>query len=109
MKTDHDDARCCRRWVTQDVGKVAVKGYDSPTFRRRDGEQAFIIRACQSLIARQGDIVPGHSKDARDTVGDVLVELYGRHDQAVTGTMLSRANSAAYANAAGMASLGSVG
>ncbi len=60
-------------------------------------------------VARKGHIVTGGLQNARHAVWDILIELHRRHDQAVTGTMLSRANSAAYAKAAAIASVGNDG
>lgn len=63
----------------------------------------------QLLVASEGNIVTSRPKNARYQVRKIFIELDGSHDQAVTGTTLSRARSAAYANAAGMASLGNPG
>ena len=95
--------------MAQDVGEVAVKRHEGSTFGGGDTEHTLVIRTRQLLITHEGHVVSGYSKDSRDAVGDILVELHSRHNQAVTGTILSRAKSAAYANAAGIASLGNVG
>lgn len=95
MKANHDDTGRGGRWVPQDVCKIAVKGHEGAIFGCGDGQQPLIVRARQLLIPREGDIMAGCSKESRDAVGDILVELHRSHDQAVTGTMLSRARSAA--------------
>ncbi len=109
LKANHGDTRRGCRWMAEDVGEIAIKGHECASLGRGDRQESLIAGARQLLIPRESDIVARCSKESRDAVGDVLVELYSNHDQVVTGTMLSRARSAAYAKAAGIASVGNVG
>jgi len=81
--------------VAEDVGEIAIQGHERASLGRSDRQQAFIVCTRQLLIPRKGDVVARSSKKSSDAIGDVLVELHSSHDQAVTGTMLSRARSAA--------------
>jgi hypothetical protein len=78
--------------------------------RQRPQRVAVIRNAGQLLITSNRDIVAGFPENCPDGVRNVLIELDRGHSYAAgIGTIVSRAKSAAYANAAGIASLGSVG
>ena len=109
LKPEHHNARGEIRWVTQDVGEVAVQADQDAGLMRGHRQKPIVGSAGQLLIARQRHIMTGGTKNGRDTVRHILVELDRGHGYADTGTMVSRERSAAYASAAAIASLGSVG
>ena len=81
--------------MAEDVGEVAIKSHECAAFGGCDSQEALVDCAGQLLVPRKGDIVTSSSKKFGDAIWDVFVELRGSHVQAVTGTMLSRARSAA--------------
>ena len=81
--------------MAEDVGEIAIKRHEGTAFRSSDSQESLIRCAGQLLVPRKGDVVASSSKKIGDAVGDIFVELRRSHDQAVTGTMLSRASSAA--------------
>lgn len=92
-----------------DVAEVQVERDQGTTLGQSLRGDPFVARSGQPFVPRRRDIVAGLAQDGPDQVGNVLIQLDGRHGYAGIGTIRSRANSAAYASAAGIASAGSVG
>ncbi len=96
--------------MLNDAGETAIERHQDTPLAGGRCKQLVVGGTCELLITGEGDVVPGFSKNHPDRVGNVLIELDRWHDYAAgMGTIVSRASSAAYARAAGIASFGSVG
>jgi hypothetical protein len=96
--------------MLNDIRESTVERHQHTAFGRGHSEQPIVRNAGQLLITGNRDIVAGFPQKRPDGVRYVLIELDRGHSYAAgIGTIVSRARSAAYANAAGIASLGSVG
>ena len=91
----HDDAWVSSGWMSTDVTEMQIERHQRPSFRNRNGQETFIVDASQLLVASQRNIMPCRLQHVADQVRHVLVELDSCHDYAGTGTMRSRARSAA--------------
>ena len=109
MKPNDHDAGCRTRRMPENIREIAIQRHKSSTFGSRHFQQAIIVCARKFLIVGERNIVTGPAEDTRNTVREILIELDRSHGQAVTGRTLSRASSAAYANAAEIASFGKPG
>ncbi len=94
--------------MTDDVGKVEVECDENPNLRDGLGENIGIWGAGQSFFPGKLNVMTQLTQYGCHSVWDILIQLDAHH-YAVMGTMRSRAKSAAYASAAGIASGGSVG
>ena len=96
--------------MLNDIGESTIEGNEDTAFGGGDGEQPIIRNARQLLVTSKHYVVASFPENRPDRVRNVLIELNRWHGYAAgIGTIVSRAKSAAYANAAGIASLGSVG
>ena len=96
--------------MLNDIREPTIEGNQHTAFTRRCTEQPVIRNTGQLFVTSKGDVVAGLPENCAHRVGNVLIEFDRRHDYAAgIGTIVSRARSAAYAKAAGIASLGSVG
>lgn len=96
--------------MLNDIGEATIERNQDAAFTGRGDEQLVIRNTGQLLITRQGHVVACLTKSRPHRVGNVLIELDRWHDYAAgIGTIVSRARSAAYASAAGIASFGRVG
>lgn len=107
---DYNDSRRRARRMLNDVGEAAIERNQRTAFAGRCCEQLIIGNTGQLLVTSERHVVAGLPENRPDRVRNVLIEFDRRHDYAAgTGTIVSRASSAAYARAAGIASFGSVG
>lgn len=91
--------------MLNDVGEATIKRHQHAAFTGRCDEELVIRRISQFFIVRQGHVVARLPKDRPHRVGNVFIALDRWHDYAAgIGTIVSRARSAAYASAAGIAS-----
>ena len=96
--------------MLDDVRESTIERNQHTAFVGRRGEDAVIGNAVKLLIPRERHIVTGLAENCPNRIRNILIELDRRHDYAAgIGTMVSRASSAAYASAAGIASFGRVG
>lgn len=96
--------------MLDDIRQAAIERHQNAAFTRSDRQQLIVGDAAQSLLAGQSHVVAGLPKNRSYGIRNILIELDRRHSYAAgMGTIVSRARSAAYANAAGIASVGSVG
>lgn len=96
--------------MLDDVAEAAVEGHQHAAFARRNRKHSFIGDTRQLLVPSKRHIVTTLAENHPNRVRNILVELDGGYGYAAgIGTMVSRARSAAYANAADTASRGSVG
>jgi hypothetical protein len=109
-QANHDDAGRPIWRVLNHIRESTIKGHQHTPFGSGHREQPVIGNASQSLITSRHGIVASVPENRPDGVRYVLIELDRWHRYAAgMGTIVSRAKSAAYANAAGIASLGNVG
>lgn len=95
--------------MPENIREIPIERDQHSAFSAGDGENSIIRDPYELLIASERHIMATLLQDAADRIRNVLVQLDRRHGYAVIGTIWSRAKSAAYANAAGIASFGSVG
>jgi len=96
--------------VLNHIRESTVERHQHTAFGSGHREQPVIRNASQLLITSNRGIVASVPENRPDGVRYVLIELDRWHSYAAgMGTIVSRAKSAAYAKAAGIASLGSVG
>ena len=96
--------------MLNDVGETAIERNQCTAFAGRCREQLIVGDTGQLLVTSERHVVAGLPENRPDRVRNVLIEFDRRHDYAAgIGTIVSRASSAAYARAAGIASFGSVG
>ncbi len=82
--------------MLEDVREVAVQRDQHARFSAGGCEQSSVGHPCELFVTGQRHVVASLTKDGTDGVGDVLVKLERSHRYlAGTGTMRSRANSAA--------------
>jgi len=109
-QSNHDDSGCCARRMLNHVGEAAIERYQYALFACRRRQHLVVGNTSQLLVASERHVVAGLPENRPNRVRNILIELDRRHDYAAgIGTIVSRASSAAYANAAGIASFGSVG
>ena len=95
--------------MPKDVREVPVQREQNPVLGGSDGENPIITDPGELLVPGERHVMATLAEDDADRIRHILIKLECRHGYAVIGTMRSRASSAAYANAAGIASFGSVG
>jgi len=92
------------------VGEAAIERHQYTAFACRRRKHLVVGNTGKVLVASERHVVAGLPENRPNRVRNILIELDRRHDYAAgIGTIVSRASSAAYANAAGIASLGRVG
>lgn len=94
-KAKDDDAGRVARRVASHIAEIEIHRDQCSTLGYGRGEQRIIDGASEAFIARQGDIVTGGTQHVARDIRQILVELQQRHGYVGTGTMRSRARSAA--------------
>ena len=96
--------------MLNDIGESTIERDQHAAFGHGHSEQPIIRSTCQLLVPSNHYIVTSIPKNRPNRVRNILIKFDRWHSYAAgIGTIVSRAKSAAYANAAGIASLGSVG
>ena len=96
--------------MLNDIREPPIERNQDTAFTRRCSEQPVVWNTGELLITSKRHVVARLPQNRPHRVGNVLIEFDRRHHYAAgIGTIVSRARSAAYAKAAGMASFGNVG
>ena len=109
-QANYNDAGRPSRRMLNHIREATIDRHERTAFRSCGAEEPIIRNTRQMFVTSECHIVAGLPENRPDRVRDVLIELDRRHRYAAgIGTIVSRASSAAYARAAGIASCGNVG
>ena len=95
MEPEDDDAGGARRVMPADIGEVEVQRHQCPVFANCRRQKRFVGGAAEALLLRRRDIMAGGVQQLPRNGGQILVELQRLQESDGTGTIRSRARSAA--------------